>query len=349
MKTWQKIRNNPQLLKKYLIREEVVDIIRIFFKKQGFHEVFTPILVPVPSIEPNLEVFDTELITGNNISRRGFLIMSPEYAIKKLLAAGIGSCFEITKAFRNKEEISNFHNPEFTILEWYRVGADYKKVMEDFENLFREIISETRPQANLSRFRYQGEIYDLTLPWPRISVKDAFNKFCGIDTKTLLNTKKLIRKALEKGYETSDKTTWEQVFYQIFFNEIEPKLKASYKPAFIYDYPLAQAALAQRCKDDFRFAERFEVFLAGLELGNCFSELTDAKEQEERFNNDLAERKRLRKTKYPIDSELIEALKAGMPKVSGIAVGVDRLVMLAADLPTISETLFFPAKELFDL
>ena len=349
MKTWQKIRNNPQLLKKYLIREEVVDIIRIFFKKQGFHEVFTPILVPVPSIEPNLEVFDTELITGNNISRRGFLIMSPEYAIKKLLAAGIGSCFEITKAFRNKEEISNFHNPEFTILEWYRVGADYKKVMEDFENLFREIISETRQQANISSFRYQGEIYDLTLHWPRISVKDAFNKFCGIDTKTLLNTKKLIRKALEKGYETSDKTTWEQVFYQIFFNEIEPKLKASYKPAFIYDYPLAQAALAQRCKDDFRFAERFEVFLAGLELGNCFSELTDAKEQEERFNNDLAERKRLRKTKYPIDSELIEALKAGMPKVSGIAVGVDRLVMLAADLPTISETLFFPAKELFDL
>jgi elongation factor P--(R)-beta-lysine ligase len=349
MKTWQKIREHPELLPHYFIRETVVDTIRTFFKSQGFHEVFTPILVPVPSAESNLEVFETQLRTASGTKRRGFLIMSPEFSIKKLLSAGIGNCFEITRDFRNEEEVSFSHNPEFTMLEWYRVGANYKDVMRDFENLFIEIIKNAQPNVDLSRWKYQGVAYDLSLPWPRISIKEAFLTYCGVDTEILLDKDKLIQKAKVKGYAILEKTTWEEVFYQLFFNEIEPKLKEGRKPIFIYDYPLAQASLSRRCNDDPRFAERFEVFLAGLELGNCFSELTDAKEQEERFRVDLTERKKLHKTEYPIDYDLIEALKIGLPEVSGIAVGVDRLVMLASNVPTISDTLFFPAKELFDL
>jgi lysyl-tRNA synthetase class 2 len=327
MKTWQKIKDNPGLLDQYLIREKVVDTIRSFFKERSFHEVFTPVLVPIPSIEPNLEVFQTELRTSKGLKRDGYLIMSPEFSIKKLLAAGVGNCFEITRCFRNEEEVSALHNPEFTMLEWYRTKADYTDVMKDFEKLFCKIIKKVNPNVDLSKWQYQNETYDLSLPWPRISFEEAFAKFAN-----------------KKMEDVKDED-----FYQIFFNEIEPKLRESKRPAIIYDYPVSQASLARRKESDPRFAERFEVFLAGVELGNCFSELTDAKEQKNRFEADLAFRQVQGKTDYPIDEDLIEALKSGLPVVSGIAVGVDRLVMLAADVPSVSETLFFPGEELFDL
>ncbi len=342
MRTWQRIKSNPELLKNYLVREKVIHTIRKFFLNRKFHEVFTPVLVPIPSIEPNLEVFKTELRTSKGIKRDGYLIMSPEFSIKKLLAAGIGSCFEITHCFRNEEEVSRLHNPEFTMLEWYRINADYTDVMCDFEDLFTEIIGK-------ENFTYQGVKYDITRPWPRISVAEAFEKFAGINTETLLDEKGLIKKGEEKGYRTDSSITWEQMFYQIFLNEIETKIRASRKPAIIYDYPLSQASLSRPKASDPRFAERFEVFLAGVELGNCFSELTNAKTQKERFMEDLAVRKSAGKSVYPIDEDLIDALASGLPPVSGIAVGVDRLIMLAADVPELADTMFFPGQELFDL
>lgn len=326
MKTWQNIKNKPELLKQYLVRENVIDTIRSHFKDQGFREVFTPILVPIPSIEPNLEVFASELRTSKGLKRNGYLIMSPEFSIKKLLASGIGSCFEITKCFRNEEEVSRLHSPEFTMLEWYKVDANYTDVMRDFEDLFCKIIKNVNPAADLGKWEYQGEIYDLSTPWPRISVAEAFEKYAG-------------KNVLEVS---------EEDFYKIFFNDIEPELAKSGKPFFIYDYPISQASLSRPAKDP-RFAERFEVFLAGVELGNCFSELTDADEQLLRFKSDLAERQKMGKTDYPIDMDLIEALRSGLPEVSGIAVGVDRLVMLAANAPDVADTLFFPADEMFDL
>lgn len=299
-------------LDKILVREKVIDTIRKFFKDEGFHEVFTPILVPIPSIEPNLEVFKTELCTSKGVKRNGYLIMSPEFSIKKLLSQGVGSCFEITKAFRNEEEVSRLHNPEFTMLEWYRVGANYFDVMNDFENLFKAIIGK-------DKLTYQGVNYDIGSPWLRVRIPDVI-KECP-----------------------------DEEFYKIFYNEVEPKLAKLKKPYFLYDYPISQASLSRPCRDNPNYAERFEVFLAGLELGNCFSELTDAKEQKKRFEMDLEERKRAGKTIYPIDEELIKALEKGLPEVSGIAVGVDRLIMLAGNFENISDTLTFPASEIFKI
>jgi len=305
---------------KIQIRERVVDTIRAFFKKRGFREVFTPILVPVPSAEPNLEVFQTQLQTASGKKRQGYLILSPEYSIKKLLAAGIGNCFEITKCFRNEEEVSRLHNPEFTMLEWYRVGADYTDIMKDFEDLFLKIIGK-------EKFTHQKKTYDISRPWPRVSVAEAFKKYAGKD----------VLKVAEAD------------FYQIFFNKIEPAFAKSGKPFFLYDYPISQAALARPKKANPRFAERFEVFVAGIELGNCFSELTDSVEQEKRLHHDLTVRKAQGKTKYGIDRDFIKALKVGLPASAGIAVGVDRLVMLAADVPSISDIILFPGSELFEL
>lgn len=349
MKTWQNIRDDPSILSKYFVREKVVDEIRHYFKEQGFREVFTPILVPTPSAESNLEVFETELRTASGLSRRAYLIMSPEYAIKKLLAAGIGSCFEITHCFRNEEEVSRLHNPEFMMLEWYRVGSDYQAVMKDLENLFVHLVKESGFKEDLKKWRYQGQTYDLTLPWPRITVREAFEKFCGVDEATLLDQGRLENKSKALGFEVFPEITWEQLFYQFFFNLIEPKLAESHRPWIVYDYPVSQAGLARRKSKDPRFAERFEVFLAGVELGNCFSELTDWQEQKDRFEKDLTERKKSGKTEYGIDEDFICALKEGLPKVAGIAVGVDRLVMLVADTASVGETMFFPVNELFDI
>lgn len=275
--------------------------------------------------------------------------MSPEYSIKKLISAGIGNCFEITKCFRNEEEVSTLHNPEFTMLEWYRINAGYADIMNDFEELFADIIKTLYPETDLKKWSYQNTTYDITTPWTRVTISEAFNKYAKVDTETLLSEKELINKAKQKGYIVDSNTKWEEVFHQIIFNEIEPALNKMHKPYFLYDYPLSQASLSKKKASDPRFAERFEVFLAGVELGNCFSELIDADEQKVRFEKDLMERKIRGKTPFPIDKELLKALSEGMPETAGVAVGADRLIMLAGNFPEISETMFFPAKDIFDL
>lgn len=331
------------------MREKVIDAIRKYFKDSGFHEVEVPLLLSTPSTEPFLEVFQTELKDDQGHKWQAFLPSSPEFALKKLLSAGSGSVFSITKSFRNGEGRSSRHNPEFTILEWYRTPGDYMDVARDFENLLLHILKSI-PVLQSSGFpvlNYQGKEYDLSKPWEKISVAEAFEKYVGIDIETMLDKEKLKKVGKKKGYQVNEETTWEEIWNQILANEIEPKL-GIVAPTILYDYPVAQAALSKRKVADPRFAERFEVFLAGLELGNCFSELTDWKEQEARCLADLAERKAMGRTEFPMDTDFIEALKMGMPETGGIAVGVDRLVALFADAPDIADTLFFPIVEMFD-
>ncbi|MDQ3008690.1 MAG: EF-P lysine aminoacylase EpmA [bacterium] len=363
MKTWKKLKRNPEQWSQYLVREQVLDGIREFFKQQEFMEVETPLLLERPSTETYLEFFDTQLQTADGQNKTGFLITSPEYAMKKLLVAGSGNIFQITKSFRNTEGLSPKHNPEFTILEWYRTPADYQDIMSDCEELLLHLIKkvakwqseQTFLPANLhfennkTILTYQGEKYDFTPPWPRISVSEAFNRFAGITKEELCDERLLLTAAENKGYQITKTTTWEEVYNQIFLNEIDRKIAEFSTPVILYDYPASQAALSQKKKKDPRFAERFEFFVAGIELGNAFSELADAQEQEQRLRSDLQLRKKIGKKSYELDDDFLDALHEGLPPTGGIAVGVDRLVMLLADTSSIHETMFFPVADTFDL
>jgi len=354
MKTWQKLRGHPELLSTYFMREKVVDAIRVFFKQNGFHEVDMPLLAEHPGTEPYLEPFETVLKFNDGEQKRAFLLTSPEYGLKKLLVAGVGNVFHIMKVLRNGEGKSEKHNPEFTMIEWYRVDADYTDLMNDCEHLFQFIWEQVvgkDPDAQKNGkyvLQYQGKNFDLSSPWERITMADAFQKYAGVDINTFLSETGLLAAAKQKGYAVDDTTTWQEVYDQIFLNEIEPHLGQK-KPTIVYDYPASQAALSLKKASDPRFAERLEFYINGVELGNGFSELTDADEQERRLLEEEKQREKLGKTLYTHDPDFIDALRAGMPRSAGIAVGIDRTIMLFGNAPTIKETMFFPIEDMFEL
>lgn len=344
MKTWQKLKRTPALWETYFIREKVIKAIRSYFDSNGYHEVETPTLIARPPAESYLDVFTTTLLDRHRNPTPAYLSTSPEVPLKKLLVAGIGDCYSLTKSFRNMETQSTTHNPEFTILEWYRVGVDYRAIMDDCERLLLSIHQSLHPGTHLA---YQGKTVDLTPPWERLTMTEAFAKYADVDFEKFLDMDGARRVAKEKGYVFTKNTTWEELYNQLFLNEVEPKLGQG-KPTILYEFPGSMAALAKKKASDPRYAERFEFYIEGLELGDAYSELTDAVEQEERFKKELTEIKRLGKTAYDYDHDFIAALKEGMPACSGIAVGVDRLIMLFADTLNIADTMFFPASELFD-
>lgn len=346
MKTWQKLKNNPKLWQRYFVRERVLRAIRSFFNAQGFHEVETPILIARPPAESYLDVFETTLLDRNRRPQKAYLSTSPEVPLKKLMVAGIGNCYCLTKSFRNMETQSSLHNPEFTILEWYRVGANYFDIMKDCEQLLLSIHQSINGKGTATFF-YQGKTIDLTPPWQRLTVAQAFAKWAHINFDDFLKENVASQVATMKGYRVEKHTTWEELYNQILLNEVEPHLGKG-KPTILYEFPASLGALARKKQSDPRLVERFEFYIEGLELGDCYSELTDWKEQKVRFEKELKEIKRLGKTIYDYDHDFIEALKAGLPESSGIAVGVDRLVMLFADVTDIADTLFFPISEMFD-
>ncbi len=337
MRTWRRLHNNPALWERYVIRERVIKAIRNFFDKEKFHEIETPLLIAHPPAESYLDVFETTLLDRHRNPKKAYLSTSPEIPLKKLMVAGLGDCYSLTHAFRNMETQGELHNPEFTILEWYRVDADYFDIMKDCEKLIPAIAG--------NELTYQGKRIDLASPWEQMTVAEAFQKYANVDFDEFFDHASEI--AGKKGY-TVGNNTWEQLYNQIFLNEVEKHLGQG-KPTILYDFPSAVAALAALKQDDPRYAERFEFYIAGLELGDCYGELTDPVESEKRFDFQMEEITRLGKTAYDYDHDFIEALKVGLPKCSGIAVGVDRLVMLMADVTDIADTLFFPAGEEFPL
>lgn len=363
MSTWRTLHNNPKLWDRYFIREKVIRATRSFFDAQEFHEVETPLLIAHPPAESYLEVFETTLLDRQRRPTKAYLSTSPEVPLKKLMVAGLGNCYAITKSFRNMETQSGTHNPEFTILEWYRVGADYHDIMKDCEDLLLALrravipakagtgLNETQTPDQVGGdnvIEYQGNRVDLSAPWERLTMSEAFGKYAAVNFDDFLVEAKARTIAEGKGYRVQEDTTWEQLFNQIFLNEIEPKLGFG-KPTILYEFPGSMGALAKKKVSDPRFAERFEFYIAGLELGDAYSELTDPVEQEKRFQAELKEIKRMGKTSYEHDHDFIDALKVGLPTCSGIAVGLDRLVMLLSDVKSIDETLFFPASEEFSV
>ncbi len=310
-------------------RNRINELIRQFFKTEGFLEVQTPTLVKCAGQEPYLSPLAVNFQDEKNKSYQGFLITSPEYSLKKMLAAGFDKIFELAKVFRSKESFGGNHNPEFTMLEWYRTKANYRDTMKDTEKL----IFFLNKKINRSNYlNYQGNKINLTLPWPRLSVKSAFLKYSGIN--------------LDKKWRSCSADDWNTNFYSVFLNKIEPNFPKD-KPLLIYDYPLPQASLAKRKNARSFYAERFEVYIAGIELANAFSELTDAKEQYQRLKEEQKLRKKMKKTFIPIDKDFIFALKLGLPRSSGVALGLERLQMLLLDIKDINDLLLFPAKKLF--
>lgn len=299
-------------------RAKLTQQVRDFFTQQNFTEVETPILNTIPGMEPHLTPFETKYSNGTPL----YLNHSPELQMKKLLGANYGNIFNITKTFRNGES-SKTHNPEFTMIEWYRENADYTDIMKDCENL----ISSFAPQIT-----YQGKQINLTPPWPRKSVNELFQEYCQID---------LTSPQPFKNQDTQGCETWDDKFFKIFLNEIEPHLGQD-KPVIVYDYPSTQAALAKKSTKTPFFAERFELYIAGLELANAFSELIDPQEQRIRLKQEQEERKALNKTVFPIDEEFLSSLESIQQPCAGIALGLDRLFMLLMDKKSINDVLLFP-------
>jgi lysyl-tRNA synthetase class 2 len=354
---WLALRKNENWKKKFYLRAKILSLIRNFFSEEGFLEVETPSLARLPGMEPHLDPVSVALSDSHGRKIGGYLITSPEYAMKKLLVTGFPKIFQICKSFRSGETADRLHNPEFTILEWYRAKADYKDIMVDVENLFlfirKNLLSKISnfqfPISNLGKnfIKYRGQVIDLTPPWPRLTVRDAFKKYAKIDLDKVLSRESMARLARREGYPINRDDRFDDIFFKIFLNKIEPHLGRS-KPAILYDWPAAMAALSRREKSDPRYAERFEVYIGGLELGNAFSELTDWKEQRARLVEEKKLRKKLGKEVYDIDEDFINALKIGMLPSGGIAMGVDRIVMLFTDSKSIDEVLFFPSNQIFN-
>lgn len=353
MKIWRKLKDNPKFLQKYYRREKIIKAIREYFYQEKFHEVETPLLVPALIPESCHDVFKTEFRSGSGRKTPLFLTTSPEASLKKLLAGAFGNCFEISKSFRNGENCSDQHNPEFTILEWYRINANYYDLMADCESLFRFIykaLDNKKPYLI-----YQNKMIDFFIPWQRLTVDDALQKYSGISLKDLiddidkpyLTTVKVRQVAKQKGYQSKNNNTWEEIFNQIFLNEIEQHLGID-KPTIIYEYPSVLAALARLKKSNPLVSERFEIYIAGLELADCYSELTDYSEQKKRFRDEIKLIKHKSLTTRAIDNDFLDALQYGLPRCSGVAMGIDRLVMLFTDSVRIDDVLLFPFNEMMD-
>ena len=292
------------------LRARIILTVRQFFAEHDYLEVETPIRIPAPAPEAHIDA---------QPSGSWFLQTSPELCMKRLLAAGYPRIFQICKCFRRNER-GRRHLPELTMLEWYTAGHDYSNMMTQCEALLTEVAGSLGLREGLC---YQGRRIDLSLPWPRITVAEAFDRLAGIS----------VEQAME-----------EDRFEEVLALEIEPRLGVE-KPLFLYDYPAACGALARLKSSNQRLAERFELYIGGLELCNAFTELNDANEQRARFDTERESRGQAGLTVYPMPERFLEALKE-MPDAAGNALGIDRLVMLFADTTEIDDVVAFTPEEL---
>jgi lysyl-tRNA synthetase class 2 len=294
-------------------RAQIIARIREFFLQRDVLEVETPLLSHGTVTDPY--VYGIPVISDKKIL---FLQTSPEYAMKRLLAAGSGSIFQISKAFR-QDDNGKLHNPEFTMLEWYRVGFDHHQLMDEMDALLQLIL--------------QCEIAE------RVTCKELYEKYAGVNphAATVDELSRCANEKIQLAAEISDRNTWLEL---LFMHCIAPNIGHD-RPLFLYDFPVSQAALAKIRNEKPPVASRFEVYFKGIELANGFHELSDAKEQRNRFEKDLALRAHQGLSKVPIDENFLAALQQGLPDCAGVALGVDRLVMLALGKKSLAEVISF--------
>lgn len=318
--------------------------LRLFFVQKGFFEVQTPALQVSPGLEPHLVAFSTTLVdpVGPKHLPR-YLHTSPEFAMKKLLVAGMEKIFQLAQVYRNQER-SHTHHPEFTMLEWYRKGDPYTLLMEDCEGLLRACAESASTHKTLT---WKGVSCDPFQPFERLSVQEAFLRYAETDLLATIdnpanpNPTRLRECCARLQIPTAEDDSWEDLFFRIFLEKIEHRLGQGV-PTILYDYPISMAALSRKKSGAEHLAERFELYVCGLELANAFGELTDAKEQRARFTADMDKKERLYGVRYPIDEDFLAALEYGMPSSSGIALGVDRLAMLVTGATQIEDVLWVP-------
>lgn len=317
-------------------RGSIIRGIRRFFDMQGFEEVQTPILQVCPVIDAHIHGFKTQLKDIDLKDKATlYLHTSPEFSMKKLLAAGMEKIYQICPVFRNAEGSSR-HRPEFTMIEWYRINSDYRAMMDDCEDLLRALAQE----QGVKVLRHGNIESDPFAPWERLSVSGAFQKFADIDLDACLENRDVfVQQANQAGISVRDQDNWDDIFFSVMARKIEPHLGESV-PCILYDYPLCLASLSKPSAEAPNYAERFELYVCGVELANAFSELTDAKEQKRRYEIEMQIKEKYYGERYPLDEDFIAALESGLPPSSGIALGVDRLVMLMTGASDIKDVIW---------
>jgi lysyl-tRNA synthetase class 2 len=330
-------------------RAAMLGELRRFFAARDFLEIEAPLRVPSPGLELHLDAFSA----GDGF----YLITSPEYQMKRLLCAGLSRIYSLGKVFR-RGEAGPHHNPEFTLLEWYRAYEGWDAVATDVEELCARLAEAA---TGSMRVRYQGVSLDLTPPWPRLTVAEAMWQYAGVRMRGDESGEELARCLSEAGHQVPAKGAaghrFEDLFFPVFLDHVEPHLgrpevaealagDPPARPVVLYDWPRPLCALARSKPGAPEVVERFEAYAAGLELCNGFGELCDPAEQRRRFAQELAERRRLGLPEYPVDERFLRALDEGMPPAGGVALGVDRLAMLLLDAGEIAEVLPFTVAEL---
>jgi lysyl-tRNA synthetase class 2 len=322
-------------------RTRVAAALRQFFAARDFLEVETPALVPSPGNETHLHAFATELVSPAAAGRRLYLRTSPEFACKKLLAAGERRIVEFARSYRNRER-GALHHPEFTLVEWYRAHEPYEVLMEDCA----AILALAARTTGATQLFFRDRAIDPFEPPERLTVAEAFTRYAGIDLMAVLPPTApaaFVAAAQAAGVRTAADDTWGDIFSRVLVERIEPRLGLG-RATILYEYPAVQSPLARPKASEARLAQRFELYACGVELANGFGELTDAVEQRARLEEQMVEKQRIYGERYPIDEDFLTAL-AIMPPTSGIALGFDRLVMLATGARRIDDVLWTPLPE----
>ena len=326
-----------------LARNRIAAALRAWFAARDFIEVETATLQVSPGNETHLHAFATELIGPGGERRPLYLRTSPEFACKKLLAAGETRIFDFARVFRNRER-GPLHHPEFTLLEWYRANEPYETLMADCAAM----MAEAARTAGAKEFSFRGRTIDPFAEPERLTVAEAFRQHAGIDLMATIKAGQGDRALLAAavgaaGVAFGADDDWGDIFSRVLVERIEPRLGLG-RATVLYEYPLPQAALARAKPGSDKVAERFELYACGVELANGFGELTDAAEQRKRFEAAMAEKERIHGERYPLDEDFLAALSA-MPPGCGVALGFDRLVMLATDAQRIEQVIWTPVVE----
>lgn len=325
-----KVQTLIQNLNSYKISLKVEDAVHEFLQSRKYLKINLPVLSPALIPESYLEIFSTDFKYLDK-SEKLFLTPSPELFLKRLLAYGIGDCYYLGKAFRNSDPASPLHSFEFRMLEFYKSRVDYMGLADEVLKMLQYIAYKLNKKKQII---YKDKPISFER-FEKITTAEAFYRYADIDEEDLFNHKKFLKRASAKNYEVKS-FDYEDIWSQIYTQEIEPNLGINGYPTLIYDYPLEFAALAKLNSDN-RTTQRFELYIAGIEIGDCYSDLTDWKEQELRFNGEEKKRQANGRSLHPVDKGFIDALKYGLVECAGIAIGFDRLAMIFANVDRIDK------------